>query len=262
MKTINVLLLIICFEIPIFAQAPAAKPDEKRGKIEYPADGVIDYKEGTFEVCFKLLFDMSAKVTGQEIQCFLLYVGPSNDTGMKVLCETVKTGSSIRVSAGFLKNPVAVPLDKLGWKPDEWHHFAMTWKYADDPSPEKRKMQFVFYLDGKECKNYESPLKTELPSVSSYLVRIGDQRYNNKALFDGVRFSSTARTAEEITASSSAELKSDASTTLVDNFDKLQVADKTRTNTNSDGRIKGIIMGSYEKVPGKYGNALKLFSGK
>lgn len=262
MNVLAVLIFTVSCACSALAQAPATKPDAKKGKVEYPADGVIDFNQGTFEIWFKPLFDMSARPSGQEIQCFLLYVGTANDQGLKVLCENVRTGGSIRVSSNFIKNPMAVNQEKLAWKPDEWHHFAMTWKYVDDPAPDKRNIQFVFYADGKEYLKNDNPLKGELPSASSYVVRLGDPRYNNKALFDAVRFSSKARTAEEISASFNGGPKTDADTTLMDNFDRIQVLDKSRTNTMPDGKIKGIISGTYEKVLGKYGNALKLSSEK
>ncbi|HBC85345.1 MAG TPA: hypothetical protein DCZ94_00155 [Lentisphaeria bacterium] len=258
-----VLLIALAFTSPSQAQAPAGKADPgKRGKIEYSADKIVDFNEGTYEVWFKPLFDMSAKPAGQEIQCFLLFVGGSGSDGLKVVCENVRTGGSIRISANFLKNPVALAQEKLKWNSNDWHYFAMTWKYVDDTAPDKRNLQMVFYADGKEYSKMDNFLKSDLPSTASFLIRIGDVNYNSKALVDAIRFSSKARTSEEIAGSFSVGPKIDKDTTLMDNFDKLQLADKTRAYTTPEGKAKGIITGSYERIQGKYGNAMKLSTDK
>ncbi len=109
MKIMNmfaVLFFTVSFACSALAQSLPPKPDAKKGKVEYPADGIIDFNAGTFETWFKPLFDMSVKPAGQEIQCYLLYVGTTNDLGLKVLCENVRTGGSIRVSSSFFKKPM------------------------------------------------------------------------------------------------------------------------------------------------------------
>jgi len=257
-------VLSICPELSaqINIKTPGVKAEVKKGKIEYPADKIVDYNEGTYEVWFKPLFDMSAKPSGQEIQCYLLFVGGSGPDGLKVVCENVRTGGSIRISANFLKNPVALAQDRLKWNSDEWHYFAMSWKYVDDPAPEKKKMQMVFYADGKEYSKQENPLKSDLPSTASFLIRLGDANLASKALIDAFRLSSKARTADEIAASFKDGPLSDKDTTLMDKFDKIQLGDKIRSYSIPDAKVKGIITGSYEKLQGKYGNAMKFYSDK
>ncbi|HCE43282.1 MAG TPA: hypothetical protein DET40_07020 [Lentisphaeria bacterium] len=245
--------------VPVSAQAPK-KSEVKNGKIEYPASGVMKYNEGTFEIWFKPLFDMSEKKPGTlpEIHCFLLFIGDSlGDEGLKVRCESFDKGGLLKISSMYLKSYMALVQEKLKWKPDEWHYFAMSWKYMDD----QKNMHFVCYIDGKEYLKMDNPVKAELPSTDNYVIRLGNPKYNARVLFDAIRFSSGVRTPEEIAASFNGGPKVDGSTTLVDSFDKLQIIDKARAGTTTEERIPGTVIGYYEKLPGRYGNAIKLAPG-
>lgn len=206
--------------VPVHAQ-------NRPGRIEVPARGLIHFEEASVEAWVKLLFDPTEREEGvwrPMGSCFTLDVPKSeNDLGAGMSIsfglknagyhDQVKSACLMRV--GFYvdgrKMPHPVFVDCTRWGQDQWHHVAVTWRDA----------KFVrVYVDGKPAASMDFPwsMKRDLPARAR--IVIGHTGYGQSQLaIDEVRVSSIARRPED-TGFHQPSLQTDPFTMLLENFEK------------------------------------------
>jgi len=234
---------------------------DKFARIEYPADGNIELKEGTFELWFKIGFDPDRQPT---IKWFspmtYLFVGkPKEMTAINLQSqysyrEKLKKGNGT-ISGVMFKSIAGVLYEKLkDWKKGTWHLLAFTWKN------EGTKCLVEIFVDGISRAKCEGETIEILALEDDSVIQIGSYFFNScYATVDAMRISMVARTPEELQKSFTEGLIRDRFTLLLDNFDKI-VVDKNKdsvTTITAEGQ-EGRIIGAYRVVDGKFGKALQL----
>jgi hypothetical protein len=228
------------------------------GRIAYPAKGNICIEEGTIEMWIKTGFEPEQKSDEYKLILPLLqFYEPEIKFNISISYICVQGGKA-QWSAGIdfqgekLFRLTAIP---IGWKKDEWHHIALSWKYN----------KAIFYLDGKAVCEVKSN-KPVVGEIKNGLIYIGDRWTNEKikteVVIDDLRISCIERKAEEIGFNFSESLKPDPFTLLLENFEEISENKNKETKpviiSGLSGEKGGEIIGG-KLVNGRFGKGLSLF---
>jgi hypothetical protein len=237
-------LLLTLASSSIRAEEPPA--DLRFGEVRYPAEGSVHLDEGTIELYIRVDFSTDKPITWTTNFGFVSLFSP--DTQEHVPVMLVTNGFKVAM-VGYLKPvqqsyAVSSPKTKPGlvWKAGEDHVIAVTWKG-------NLRQVFVDGVAGP-LTQVEGPITLNLAKT---FVRLG----GGAALFsvDELRVSSVVRSEEELKQAAAAAPTADTFTLLLDHFDEkpAMVAGDTSAPTREAERATA--------VEGKYGKALKLWSG-
>jgi len=266
MKKVILLILVSCL-CNVNAETEQEKFKIKTGadkfaRIEYPADGNIDLKEGTFELWFKIGFDPDRQpaITWFSPMTYL-FVGKQKEMTVINLQSQYSYKRKLKKGVGnisgvMFKSVSGVLYEKLkDWKKGTWHLLAFTWKN------EGTKCLVEIFVDGISQAKYDGETIDVLALEDDSVIQIGSFFFNScYATVDAMRISMVARTPEELKRSFTEGLIRDRFTLLLDNFDKIVVDERDQnsvTTITAEGK-EGRIIGAYRVVDGKFGKALKL----
>jgi len=299
------LLVVVGLMLMVELSAAAKKENEKTktkkieksavvsedGEIVFPAKGLIDYNQGTFEIWFKLTYNLEDPMTEEKsfriipilsfykkeddsvynkeknrkpgrynvISC---YADEAEAPTINLLIEHRQSeGGSIlyvsnlidRKTKGLgIKVPNAYVVKGLTFKADEWHFIAISWKKT-----ENEQYECSMSIDGEAHPPITaSACKIADMDLSDVLIRIGSIE---DALFavNSFRISKIVRSEEQIKSSFEKGLSADSDTLFFQNGESLAKLKKgTRLGTEVDK--KGEIFGANKFIDGKFGKALLL----
>jgi hypothetical protein len=266
------------------------------GEIEYPSKGLINFKEGTFEVWMSLMYKPGTDLNlytdaGTGVTAFLRTIDIKNPLGNKnkdIENPYIFFGSN-QVHAGevetlfvhfsFLerKNRINGQLvddlhvrimKQLKWKKkNEWHHLAITWKDTGSGN-----YDCALFADGKEVAKEKFTLKEGILENDKTNTLLFGSLVRCYAAINELRLSNTALSSKEIKANARHSMKKDKTTTFLLNsssWNKLKKAKTPLTRSNSYNLYKrpssvyknGQIAGAYSFIKGKYGKAVQLVEG-
>lgn len=252
--SLTIFLISFCMDVKCFDY----------GRVLYPAEGNIEIEEGTIEFRLALLFDPEETFKDESqyrLNASLFYLewpGEKRNGAIAISCYTNFTRGkyycNLGISVANTKNEL-LPLGTVinDWKKGQWHHIAFTWKGKE----------MRLYIDGKEIKETrrEQPEPFDGDIGKGKGIYLGDRFGNTgRVLFDDFRISSIARTEEEIKSYIKNEIKPDAYTLLLDNFNENFTPDgKTQTKCTVIQSKEGRIISQHCKfIKGIFGNCLSM----
>ena len=258
----------------------AAGPDQftpkygsdKFARVEYPATGNITLNEGTVEMWIRVEFDPNRRHHLRYYSPMTYFWVGCDSTRSAHLSIAFRSGynsskdensAALSVSGSLMTMPLSAPVSTLSegrgevaekWRRGQWHHLAVTWEKKG------RMMHLRLFIDGVPVDSKEE--RTSAPPVlaADAVIRIG-ARYHNScyATIDSLRLSAVVRSQEEIAGSVKSGHGLDRFTLLLDEFEKIGTAeDGRRAHTTAMTGDRGSVTGSFEQVPGRFGDALKL----
>jgi hypothetical protein len=266
MKSRRLFLFVSSATIALAARADepfAVKygPD-KFAKIEYPAAGNVKMQEGTFESWVRLGYEPSrrTKLRWYSPMTFFRVGVPGGATSISLVAShgysegLDRHGASLRLSGDVTSASLDAPYDDLpNWHQGTWHHLAVTWKRVG------AKMRLGIFVDGKLQASEEREPEGPIVLPEDAVIGVGAHYFNScYATVDGVRLSVVERTPEEIARSAEQEMAWDRLTLLLDRFERVEQSGRRRAVTTTEKGDAGTVLGTYEIVHGKFGNAVKL----
>ena len=293
-KLLSACSLIILFVAALTVTAKTKKArNPLSGEIEYPSKGLINFKEGTFEVWMSLMYKPGTDLelpsdAGTGITTFLRTVDIKNPLGNKKKdieepyiyfgSNQVRAGESetLFVHFSFLerKNRITGQLvddlhvrimKQLHWmKKGEWHHLAITWKDTGGG-----KYDCALFADGKEVAREKFTLKENVLQNDKTNTLLFGSLVRCYASINEIKISNTALSPKEIKSDAKRSMKKDKTTTLLLNsssWSKLKKVKASIAEGNSYDFYKrpssvyknGQILGAYSLIKGKYGKAVQL----
>jgi len=295
------ILVSLLLVLNLFAAAKKEKQGEKAkgkknekavvvpdgGEIVFPREGSIDYNEGTFEIWFKLAYNIEdPMVEDKSFRVpvkFLSFHRKNDDKYSKekdkkgppyklinhvdneeaptitIYIEHREAGGGVIVCASNLidrkildrKVPQIYAVKGLTFKADEWHFIALSWKKVGE------QYECNMRIDGESLPTITaSACNISDMSPEGAIIKIGSTEDSLFAV-NSFRISKTARTEEQLKNSFEKGLSADSDTLLFQNGESLAKLKKSEKLT-ADVDKKGQIFGANKFIDGKFGKALLL----
>jgi hypothetical protein len=157
-------------------------------------------------------------------------------------------------------------LHDLKWKQMKWHYLALTWKPLKDDQYEVN-----IYNDGKKIVTHKFTMNPQILANDNNNVIVFGGIYPNFVAFNEIRISSNAKTETEIAKQNRKSFKKEKTTLFLLNSSGLKKLKKVKAKivegpytrhytypANFKLSQKGIILGYYKFIRGKFGQAIKL----
>lgn len=229
--------------------------------LQYPARGVVDLDEGTFECWFKLAYEPLAVVkpylgagsiahvsTGEHVTPTVLdfwisskWVDYRTPTKMQcsLRCDVIGGGTGMATLSQHAKR-------------NTWYHFAMTWK----------RDRYLAYIDGKPnaSRGRSTGVQARVTDAARIFLGHSAIRTDHEHLFalDEIRISSIARQPDDLGVHG--KLEADEYTTLLLSFDHLEDQDRPTVVPDAIAvpfeHVEQAVPARARIIPGRFGQAL------
>lgn len=190
----GVWILIVAMSILLTLSDSACALADGWGRILYPAQGLIDMREGTVEAWVKFQFDTGeqADPKWQSVGSLFHFTIPESktDRGASLDITVGVKQAKCLLRVGFLLDGKEVPYpvtpDCTALDTMAWHHVAVVWR---------RGAHLTVYLNGKQVAERQFPWRIVRDIPSTARLVIGHEGYigRNMLAVDELRISSIAR---------------------------------------------------------------------
>src|SRR5262249_12485972 len=185
------------YEVGVVGKGVAVGPG---AALSYPVAGVLDPKAGTIEFWIQPRWNGNAGKSHGFFQA-----GQAFDNGLLIQIDGANNvrlmtwGDDPATPAVERNVERGVGFSGAGWKAGEWHHLAATWSESG--------RRLALYVDGRLADSTDKGIVLGPPSQADFWLGSGQGGANAAdAVFDELRVSKIARSAEEIKASAAAAL--------------------------------------------------------
>lgn len=232
---------------------------DSSGTLAYPAEDLLDTREGTVEFWFTVPWDVQQHLPSEDQYKGLLALCsvPAETGGFNLgwfAGASYKPGAGLYSGIGSSKVELhGAFISKFTPPPMQWHHLAVTWKDA----------VFTYYLDGEKQSERVclQNIHIAMGVIGGQPVIFGDKWHaRGHMILDDLRFSSVARRPDEL--GFHGRLAIDPYTTLLEDFEAEFTLDgETRTTPAwTFTGAAGLPSKHCRFTDGRFGRALALYT--